>query len=192
MYFVIRDNKYLDCSGKSFFDFLRGKLDILPGESPSIADWENHLSTIFTEVRLKKIIEVRGADAGTWRRTCALPALWVGLLYGKDSLEAAEKISKRWKFKDIEKLSSDVAVKGLNAVIQKEKVIDIAIELLSIAKKCLIERKVLDSAGNNETGYLDILEETIQKKASPARELIKNFSPKHGNSFRKLIEDIAY
>ena len=84
MYFVVRKINIIDCSGKSFSDFLEGKLDIMPGEKPALLqDWENHLSTIFTEVRLKKFIEVRGADAGNWRRTCALPAFWVGILYGE-------------------------------------------------------------------------------------------------------------
>ena len=91
MYFIVRENKYIDCTGKSFLDFLNGNLDIMPGEKPTIEDWENHLSTIFTEVRLKKFIEVRGADAGNWRRTCALPAFWVGILYGENSINAAGK-----------------------------------------------------------------------------------------------------
>ena len=121
MYFVVRENKYIDCSGKSFSDFLKGNLDILPGEKPTIEDWENHLSTIFTEVRLKKFIEVRGADAGNWRRTCALPAFWVGILYGENSISLAESVCDRWTFDDIEKLSNDVAKQGLGAEIREKK-----------------------------------------------------------------------
>ena len=135
MYFVVRENKYIDCSGKSFLDFLEGKLDIMPGEKPTIEDWENHLSTIFTEVRLKKFIEVRGADAGNWRRTCALPAFWVGILYGENSISLAEKICDKWTVEDIEKLSNNVAKYGLNAKINGEKVLNIAKYLLEIAKK---------------------------------------------------------
>ena len=115
MYFIVRENKYVDCSGKSFADFLEGKLDIMPGEKPIMRDWEDHLSTIFTEVRLKKFIEVRGADAGNWKRTCALPAFWVGVLYGEDSIRLAEKICDKWTLDDIENLSNDVAKKGLDA-----------------------------------------------------------------------------
>ena len=171
---------------------MRGKLDVIPDEKPTIADWENHLSTIFTEVRLKKIIEVRGADAGNWRRTCALPAFWVGLLYGNNSINLAEKICENWTQDDIEKLSVDVAKVGLGAEIKKEKVFYIASELLNIARKTLLEREVLDSVGNDETGYLNVLEEILQNKASPARDLINNFSSTYKNDMKKLIEEISY
>ena len=192
MYFIVREKKYIDCSGKSFEDFLNGRLDIILGERPTFEDWENHLSTIFTEVRLKKFIEVRGADAGNWRRTCALPAFWVGLLYGKNSINLAENLCNNWTIKEIEKLSLDVAKKGLDAEIKKEKVLSIAHELLKIARSSLVERKALDSLGNNESGYLNVLEETLQKKASPAKELVKNFSNKYNDDIQELIKDIAY
>ncbi len=81
MYFVFRDGHYIDVAGQSFRDFLDGKLPALPGEKPTIADWTDHLSTAFPEVRLKSFLEMRGADGGRWGRICALPALWVGLLY---------------------------------------------------------------------------------------------------------------
>ena len=192
MYFVIREKKYIDCSGKSFLDFLNGKLDILPGEKPTFEDWENHISTIFTEVRLKKFIEVRGADAGNWRRTCALPAFWVGLLYGESSINSAEKICCDWTVEEIEKLSLDVAKKGLDAEIKKEKVLNIANELLKIARGSLVEREVLDSQGNNESGYLNVLEEIILRKSSPAKELMEKFSNKYNSNFEELMKDIAY
>ncbi|MEC6997547.1 MAG: glutamate--cysteine ligase [Pseudomonadota bacterium] len=192
MYFVVRDNSYIDCSGASFLDFLQGSLDILPGQKPTFEDWENHLSTIFTEVRLKRIIEVRGADAGNWRRTCALPAFWVGLLYGKHSIKLAEKICNSWTVKDVERLSIDVAKFGLDAVIKNEKVLDIARKLLNIARETLLERKVFDASGNDETGYLSVLEETLQNKASPARELMKNFETKYKSNIEKVIEDVSY
>ena len=81
MYFVYRDGRYVDALGQSFRDFLDGRLPALPGEKPTLSDWADHLTTIFPEVRLKKFMEMRGADGGPWRRICALPALWVGLLY---------------------------------------------------------------------------------------------------------------
>ena len=192
MYFVVRENKYLDCSGKSFSDFLKGNLDILPGEKPTIEDWENHLSTIFTEVRLKKFIEVRGADAGNWRRTCALPAFWVGILYGENSISLAESICDQWTFDDIEKLSNDVAKQGLDAEIKGEKVLSLAKELLGIARSNLLKRNVLDNLGDNESIYLNVLEEILQKKISPARELLKNFDIDYENSMEKLLRAIAY
>ena len=192
MYFIVRNNNYIDCSGKSFIDFLQGNLDILPGKKPTFEDWENHLSTIFTEVRLKRIIEVRGADAGNWRRTCALPAFWVGLLYGKYSIKHSEKVCDSWTIKDIESLSIDVAKLGLDAKIKNEKVFDIASELLNIAKKSLADRKILDASGNDETGFLNIIEETLQNKTSPAKELIKNFEIKYQGDMDKMIEDVSY
>ena len=81
MYFVYRDGRYIDALGQSFRDFLRGELPALPGEKPTLSDWADHLTTIFPEVRIKRFMEMRGADGGPWRRLCALPALWVGLLY---------------------------------------------------------------------------------------------------------------
>ena len=147
----------------------------MPGEKPTIEDWENHLSTIFTEVRLKKFIEVRGADAGNWRRTCALPAFWVGILYGKNSIGLAERICDKWTIDDIENLSKRVAKKGLDAEIRGEKVLDVAKNLLEISRSGLIKRNVKDALGNNESIYLNVLEEILQKKISPAKELLKKF-----------------
>ncbi|MEM7686122.1 MAG: glutamate--cysteine ligase, partial [Pseudomonadota bacterium] len=89
MYFVYRDGQYIDALGQSFRDFLDGKLPALPGEVPTLSDWADHLTTIFPEARIKKFIEMRGADGGPWRRLCALPALWVGLLYDQGALDAA-------------------------------------------------------------------------------------------------------
>ncbi len=192
MYFIVRENKYIDCAGKSFLDFLNGNLDIMPGEKPTVEDWENHLSTIFTEVRLKKIIEVRGADAGNWRRTCALPAFWVGILYGENSINAAESICDAWTVEDIEKLSIEVAKFGLDAEIQGTKVLNIAQNLLEIAKSSLITRDIRDAVGNNESIYLHVLEEILQKKVSPAKDLLKSFEFEYKNSMVKLLEGIAY
>ena len=192
MYFIVRENKYVDCSGKSFADFLKGKLDVMPGEKPTMSDWEDHLSTIFTEVRLKKFIEVRGADAGNWKRTCALPAFWVGILYGQDSISLAEKICEKWTQDDIENLSNDVAKKGLDAEINGEKVIGIARDLLEIARNSLTKRNVKDAIGNNESIYLNVLEDILHKKISPAKELLNNFSKEYNNNMEKLLKGIAY
>ncbi|MEC8100319.1 MAG: glutamate--cysteine ligase [Pseudomonadota bacterium] len=192
MYFIVRDEKYIDCSGKSFKDFLNGKLDIVYGQKPTLIDWESHISTIFTEVRLKKFIEVRGADAGNWRRTCALPAFWVGILYGKNSISEAEKLCYNWSIEDVEKLSWDVAKKGLNAEIRGEKVYDLASELLKVSRKTLEERAVLESSGESERIYLKVLDEILKRKMSPARELINNFKTKYESNIEELLKDISY
>ena len=96
MYFVYRNGEYLDASGKSFKDFLDGKLDVVPGERPTLADFDDHLSTIFPEVRLKTFLEMRGADTGPWNELCALPAFWVGLLYDQSALDTAWDLVKNW------------------------------------------------------------------------------------------------
>ena len=192
MYFIIRKNKYINCAGKSFKDFMNGSLDILEGERPTFKDWEDHLSTIFNEVRLKKFIEVRGADAGTWRRTCALPAFWVGLLYDTHSLNSALNLSKKWSYADVEKLSTEVSKKGLKAKIQGFTIFDIAKELLSLANNGLKERSILDKSGKDETVYLSVLEEILSSKKTPAEKLIDNFNEKWSRRMDKLISDLAY
>ena len=96
MYFVKRNSVFQDATGLSFRDFLKGELPLLPGELPVLSDWEDHLSTLFPEVRLKTFLEQRGADGGPWNRLCALPAFWVGLLYDQSALDAAWDLVKDW------------------------------------------------------------------------------------------------
>src|SRR6187551_2483877 len=117
MYFVFRDGKYLDAAGLSFRDFLEGRLPILPGERPTIDDWADHLSTAFPEVRLKSFLEMRGADGGRWGRICALPALWVGLLYSGTALDAAWDRVKHWTIAEREELRHSVPKLALEAPV---------------------------------------------------------------------------
>ena len=109
MYFVTREGRYIDTSGQSFRDFLDGKLLAMPDERPTLADWESHLTTIFTDVRLKQFLEMRGADGGAWRSLCALPALWVGLLYDVGALDEAKQLVREWSYLDIIALRADAA-----------------------------------------------------------------------------------
>ena len=192
MYFVIRNNNYLNCAGKSFADFMEGKLEQFPGERPTLKDWEDHISTIFTEVRLKKFIEVRGADAGSWSRTCALPAFWVGILYDQDCLEAAEKICKNWNFNDIKNLSQEVSVSGLNTRIKNSNLLDLSKEFIAISKEGLRKRGIRDSAGQDETGYVGVLEEIVTLGKTPAETMIDNFTNKWNEDINKLIKGLSY
>ena len=112
MYFVIRNNEYVNLTGYTFRDFMKGKIKNLKA---TFADWENHITTIFTEVRLKKIIEVRGADGGPWSRVCALPAFWTGILYDEEILEEIWLMVKGWKFNEIKSFYNDVRKNGLKA-----------------------------------------------------------------------------
>src|SRR3546814_229989 len=115
MYFVFRDGKYIDAAGQSFRDFLKGELPALPGELPRLSDWTDHLSTAFPEVRLKSFLEMRGADGGPWNRICALPALWVGLLYDQGALDAAWDLVKGWSIEEQQALRDTVPRDGLCA-----------------------------------------------------------------------------
>jgi glutamate--cysteine ligase len=117
MYFVFRDGEYIDAAGQSFRDFLDGKLPALPGEKPTIADFTDHLSTAFPEVRLKSFLEMRGADGGRWGRICALPALWVGLLYSDSALNAAWDLCKHWSIEEREALRHAVPRQALDTPV---------------------------------------------------------------------------
>jgi glutamate--cysteine ligase len=133
MYFVKRGDKYIDVSGKSFRDFFAGKLPGLPGERPTISDWANHLSTIFPEVRLKRYLEVRGADGGPWRRLPSLTAYWVGLLYDDDALNACWDMVKSWSVEERQKLRDDMPRLGFKAEIRDRNVFTLALGTLGFA-----------------------------------------------------------
>jgi glutamate--cysteine ligase len=192
MYFVKREGKYIDCSGGSFNEFLKGKLVQLPGEKPTINDWEDHLSTIFTEVRIKQFIEVRGADAGSWRRTCALPAFWVGLLYDDVALSKALDLCKKWNFEIVEKLSYDVAKDGLKAKVEGIILEEVASELINYSKEGLNRRNITDGSGLNETHFLKVLEETITEKMTPAEQLLLDYSNLWNGDITSLIKEMSY
>ena len=173
MYFVFRDGKYIDTAGQSFRDFLEGKLTALPGEKPRASDWIDHLSTAFPEVRLKSFLEMRGADGGPWNRICALPAFWVGLLYDQGALDAAWELVKDWTMEERETLRNAVPKLALDAPIPGgRKLLDLAREVLPIARAGLTARARLNGSGDNETGFLDTLEEITASGKVPAQRLL--------------------
>ena len=178
MYFVFRNGRYIDASGLSFRDFLDGKLSVLPGEKPTRTDWIDHLSTAFPEVRLKSFLEMRGADGGPWDRICALPALWVGLLYDQGALDAAWDLVKDWDMDGREELRASVPRLALDAPLPNSfrggggKLRNIAAEVLSIARGGLASRARLNDAGDNETGYLQPLDEIVSTGITPAERLL--------------------
>ncbi len=175
MYFVRRNGEYVDVSGSSFRTFLAGRLDQLPGERPTMSDWEDHLTTIFPEVRLKQFLEMRGADGGPWRRLCALPALWVGLLYSKTSLDACWDLVKDWDSEEREILRAQVPKSGLQTKFRTSTVQNIAKDVLDIAEDGLKRRDRLDAAGDSETHFLDILQDIVSRGQSPAEELLAQY-----------------
>ena len=175
MYFVHRDGKYYDVSGASFQSFLNGKLKDFEGQRPTIKDWEDHMSVAFTDVRLKGFLEMRGADGGPWDRICALPAVWVGLLYDKESLEAAEELAKHITFSEIIEATEACSKTGLKANIGKFKIQELAKELLIISKRGLQKRNQLDSSGQDETGFLSPLFSMAEAGETLADEMLESF-----------------
>ena len=168
MYFVYRDGTYVNATGQSFRDFLDGRLAALPGEKPTLKDWEDHLTTAFPEVRLKRFLEMRGADGGPWRRLCALPALWAGLLYHQESLDAAWEIAADWSMEERLKLREDVPRTGLAATVRGRTVREIASEVIELASQGLTARARLNGAGDNETGFLSPLRQVAESGETPA------------------------
>jgi len=192
MYFVYRDGRYLDAAGQSFRDFLAGRLPALPGEKPTLKDWEDHLTTAFPEVRLKRFLEMRGADGGPWRRLCALPAFWAGLLYHRPSLEAAWDLAATWSLEERQQLRRDAARLGLRAVIRGRSLQELAGELLELAHAGLSARHRLDAAGDNETGFLAPLQETAESGLSPADRKLLRFENEWGGSVDPVFTGYAY
>lgn len=176
MYFVYRDGKYLDASGLDFKDFLNGELAILPGEKPTIDDWNDHLSTIFPEVRLKSFLEMRGSDGGPWNRICALPALWVGLLYDQTALDAAWDVVKDWNIEGREILRESVPKMGLGAPLPNGRTLgELAPQILDIATAGLSARAKLNGSGDNESGFLDPLREIVASGKTPAERMLESY-----------------
>jgi glutamate--cysteine ligase len=191
MYFVKRD-KYIDASGKSFAAFMKGELDVMPGERPKMKDWADHLTTLFPEVRLKQYLEMRGADGGPWSRICALPALWTGIFYDKDALSAAWDLCKDWTSEDRIKLRTDSARTGLKGTVAGRPIQQVAEELLDIARHGLRRRARFSGGLVDETGYLSELEEIAESGITPAERLLELYHGKWNGDVTRIYEEFAY
>ncbi len=194
MYFVYRDGRYIDALGQSFRDFLKGELPALPGEKPTLSDWADHLTTIFPEARIKRFMEMRGADGGPWRRLCALPALWVGLLYDQTSLDAAWELVKGWTAEQRAALRVDAARDGLRARIDGRDLRALAGEVLAIARAGLARRARPGAGGliGDETHFLNALQETIDSGRTPADELLARYHGDWGQDLSRIYADYSY
>lgn len=192
MYFVRRDGRYLDMAGQSFRDFLAGKLPGLEGEYPTLADWEDHLTTAFPEVRLKRFLEMRGADGGPWRRLCALPAFWVGLLYDSDNLAACLELTHDWSLEERQQLREEVARIGLKARIRGKSVRDIARGLLQLARQGLARRERYNGAGDHEAGFLNALEEVVDRGTTPAEIKLAAYESRWKGDVSRVFREFAY
>jgi glutamate--cysteine ligase len=192
MYFVYRDGNYIDASGQSFRDFMAGRLPALPGELPRIGDWADHLTTAFPEVRLKSFLEMRGADGGPWRRLCALPALWVGLLYDSAALDAAYQLVADWTEEEREAMRRDVPRLGLDTPHRSRTLREIALEMLEIAREGLHRRARRDACGEDETHFLDTLFSIAGSGRTTAEQLLEDYNSRWGGDIRRVYEDYSY
>ena len=186
MYFVMRDGKYLNAAGESFRKFLEGKLPQLPGEKPNMRDWADHLTTIFPEVRLKKYLEMRGADSGLQDKLCALPALWIGLLYDQSSLDAAYDLIKPSTETQRQSMRDEVAVKGLHAQFMGRTLLDVSREVLKIA------RAGLDARGMSESNFLNVLDDEVARDKTKAQELLELYNNVWGQDITPVFKAAAY
>ena len=192
MYFVYRDGKYIDAAGKSFRDFMDGKLDVLPGERPTMNDWSDHMTTAFPEVRLKKFLEMRGADGGPWKRICALPALWVGLLYDDAALDAAWDLVKDLSVTEREALRNDVPRTALATPFKNGTVQDLSKDVLAISRQGLKNRGRMDSYGDDEGHFLDSLDDVAQSGRTLAEEFLDKYETEWNGSVDPLFKEYAY
>jgi glutamate--cysteine ligase len=193
MYFVFRDGRYIDAAGQSFRDFMRGALPALPGETPLLSDWTDHLSTAFPEVRLKSFLEMRGADGGPWSRICALPALWVGLLYDQGALDAAWDEVKGWTLEERQRLRDDVPRLGLAAITPAgEPLAALGARILAIAEAGLVARNRLNAAGDSESGFLDPLREILAAGRTPAERLLERYNGDWAGDLSRIYDEESF
>lgn len=193
MYFLIREGRYFDVTHVTFRQFMNGALkDEVPNGLPTMGDWANHLSTLFPDVRLKRFLEMRGADGGPWRRICALPAFWVGLLYDSAALDAAEQLTKDWNFEEVNAMRDAVPAKGLAVMHGNRSLRDIARDVVDISRKGLASRARKNGDGYDETGFLAPLDEVVARGTTSAEEMVQAFHTRWGGSIEPVFLEYAY
>lgn len=188
MYFVVRNKRYVDVAGESFRDFLAGKLPQLPGQKPTRKDWEDHLSTLFPEVRLKQFLEMRGADMGDEAAVNALPALWVGLLYDAQVLDAAWNLVHDWTEEERQALRQEVPRTALQTRFRSGTVADVALRVVELAREGL-RRRAHFAAGEDETKYLAPLEETLALGKTPAERWLDKYHGEWAGDLTRIFDE---
>ncbi|NCQ25325.1 MAG: glutamate--cysteine ligase [Roseovarius sp.] len=194
MYFVYREGQYINALGQSFRDFLRGELPALPGEKPTLSDWADHLTTTFPEARIKKFMEMRGADGGPWRRLCALPAFWVGLMYDQGALDAAWDLCKSWDAETRDALRVAASVDGLQARVGDIHMQDLARSVLALSEAGLKARARKGGGGMipDETHFLNTLRESVETGKAPADELLDHYHGDWQGDLSRIYAEYSY
>jgi len=193
MYFVIRNGSYHDMTHITFRQFMAGAARAeIPDGIATIGDWANHLSTLFPDVRLKRFLEMRGADGGPWRRICALPAFWVGLLYDQSALDQAEALTAGWTYEEVLALRAEVPAAGIAATIRNASLRDIGREVLAIAREGLRNRARRNRDGYDETNFLSTLDEVVARGTTSAEEMLSAYHTRWGGSIEPAFLEYAY
>jgi glutamate--cysteine ligase len=193
MYFIVRDGSYHDCTHVTFRQFMNGALKgEISAYEPTMGDWTNHLSTLFPDVRLKRFLEMRGADGGPLPRISALPAFWVGLLYDDAALSAADELTRAWSYADVEALRNAVPVEGLTASIGGHSLLDIGRDVVSISRGGLKSRARLNGEGEDESLFLLPLDEVLAKKATLSDEMLALYNGRWNQSVQPAFDEYQY
>lgn len=193
MYFVIRDGKYIDATHVTFRQFMNGALKgEISNPEPTRGDWTNHLSTVFPDVRLKKFLEMRGADGGPWRLICALPAFWVGLLYDETALGEIAEYTKDWTVDEVQAMRDEVPRDGLRTTFRGQSLQEVGKTVLGISRKGLVGRARLNSEGHDESHFLAPLEETVARGTTLAEEMLAQYRGRWEGSIEPLFSEYAY
>ena len=193
MYFIIRDSKYIDCTHITFRQFMDGALKgEIDEHEPTMGDWSNHVSTLFPDVRLKRFLEMRGADGGPWQRICALPALWVGLLYDEAALADAEELTKNWDADMVGQLRDDVPKLGFKAEVDGRQLLDVAKDAIEISRKGLKARGRKNEEGYDETLFLIPLEDTLASGMTPAERMLNAYQKNWNGDISNVFKEYAY
>jgi glutamate--cysteine ligase len=193
MYFVIRDGSYRDMTHMTFRQFMAGDArNDIPDGLPTMGDWANHLSTLFPDVRLKRFLEMRGADGGPWRRICALPAFWVGLLYDAEALDAAEEMTRDWTYEEVLAMRNEVPEQALATMFRNRSLLEIARETLAISRTGLKNRARKNRDGYDETGFLSTLDEVVARGTTSSEEMLNAYHTRWGDSIEPAFMEYAY
>jgi glutamate--cysteine ligase len=188
MYFVYRDGRYIDVAGRSFRDFLDGRIAELKGITPTLGDWADHLTTLFPEVRLKRFLEMRGCDGGTWGRICGLPALFAGLLYDEVALDAGWDFVKDWTAEEREGLRQSVPKLALAAPFRSTDVRALAREMLKIATAGLHRRAATDAGGATEEGFIQPFWDLVERGRTRAEELLDRYHGEWQGDLNRMVD----